>query len=110
MWKPSEFEQVIPRKGCMIAKYHVEYAIQFRNHPHVSHYQTDDPVACVEFLSELLERDVRIVALRHEGVELERVEGDRLLKTAASMLAARRLCAALALKPDEEHHRFGFTV
>ncbi len=94
----------------MIAKYHVEYSMQFRNQAHVSHYQTDDPVACTEFLSVLLERDVRIRGIRHEGVELSRVEADRLLKTAASMLAGRRLCQALDLKPDEAHHRFGFTA
>ena len=94
----------------MIAKYHVEYAMEFRKQAHTSHYQTDDPVACVEFLSELLEHEVKLCSLKHEGVELSRVESDQLMKTAASIMAARRLCHVLDLKPDEEHHRFGFTV
>ena len=40
----------------MIPKYTVEYTAQFKKHAHPNHYTTDDPVACEEFVEELLER------------------------------------------------------
>lgn len=94
----------------MIPKYTIEYAIQFRSHAPVYHYSTDDPVACEEFVEELLERQFRIVAIKHEGVALERVEFDRVVKNAASMLASRHICASLHIKPEEERFRFGFAA
>jgi len=94
----------------MIAKYHVEYGIDLGGHTQVSHYQTDDPVACEEFLLALLERSGHLRSIKHEGVELSRHDADRLLKTAAGMLAAKHLCACLKIKPEEERHRFGFTA
>ena len=57
--------------------------------------------------------DGRGLTLYADGVirvELPRAESDRILKTAASVLAAHKLCTTLGLKPDEEHFRFGFTV
>jgi 7-keto-8-aminopelargonate synthetase-like enzyme len=94
----------------MIPKYTVEYSIQFRSHAPVQHYSTDDPVACEQFIEELLEREFRIVAIKHEGVALERPEFDGLIKNAASMLASRHICAALQTKPEEEQYRFGFAA
>ena len=94
----------------MLPKYTVEYHIPFRRHAQVNHHSTDDPVACEEFLVELLERGFRIVEIRHEGVSLPRVEFDKLLKTAAGMLASRHLCASLAIKSEEERFRFGFAA
>jgi hypothetical protein len=94
----------------MIAKYHIEYAVHFTRHAQASHFQTDDPVACLEFLVELLERGFKLRSIKHEGVELSRHDTDKLVKTAAGMLAAKHVCAALDLKPEEEHFRFGFTV
>ncbi len=94
----------------MITKYHVEYAIEFRRHYQVSHFQTDDPVACVEFLVELLERGYKIKQIKHEGVSLPQHEVDRLIKTAGGMLASKHICHSLSLKPEEERHRFGFTA
>jgi hypothetical protein len=39
------------------------------------------------------------------------MEFDRLVKTAGNILAARHICAALGIKPEEEaHHRFGFAA
>ena len=67
-------------------------------------------MACEQFLTELLERGHRIRGIHHEGVELPRVDSDRMIKTAASMLAAKRICIALAIKPEEERYRFGFTA
>ena len=94
----------------MLAKYHLEYAMHLGRNAHVNHYQTDDPIAAEEFLVHLLDHGYRLHAIRHEGVELPRTESDRMLKTAASVLAAHKLCTTLGIKPDEEHFRFGFTV
>ena len=94
----------------MIPKYTVEYAIQFRRHAQTNHYGTDDPVACEEFLVELLERSFQIRDIKHEGMPLSRNDFDKMLKTAAGMLASKHLCASLGLKPEEEHFRFGFAV
>lgn len=92
----------------MLAKYNIEYSVQFRRHAHTSHHRTDDPVAVLEFLAELLERGFRIVALQHEGVPLSTTEFDRMLKSAAGLLAARHLCQSLGISAEEERHRFGF--
>lgn len=94
----------------MIPKYNVEYTVDLGRHAHTSHYTTDDPVACEQFLTELLERGHRIRGIHHDGVELSKVDSDRMIKTAASMLAAKRLCLSLGIKPEEEHYRFGFTA
>ncbi|MEW6302409.1 MAG: hypothetical protein AB1705_03000 [Verrucomicrobiota bacterium] len=94
----------------MIAKYHVEYAVRFSKHEQVSHYQTDDPVACEQFLVELLERGLKIRDIKHDGVSLPRTDFDGLLKNAAGMLAAKHLCASLDMEPEEEHFRFGFAA
>lgn len=94
----------------MLPKYTVEYITQFRKHLQTNHYGTDDPVACEEFLSELLDRGFKILALRHDGLDLPPAEFDRMIKTAAGILAARKLCAALEIKPEEERFRFGFAA
>ena len=94
----------------MIPKYTIEYQIQFRRHAQTSHFATDDPVACEQFLIELLERGFRVLEIKHEGVPLARSEFDKMLRTAASMLASKHLCASLGMKPEEEHFRFGFAA
>lgn len=94
----------------MIAKYNIEYATQFKRHSPTYHYYSDDPVACEEFLSELLERGYRINAIRHEGVELPKPNFDKMVKKAAGMMAARSVCSALGISVEEEHFRFGFTA
>lgn len=94
----------------MIPKYNVEYTVDIGRHAHTSHYTTDDPVACESFLTELLERGHRIRGIHHEGVELSKVDFDRMVKTAASMLAAQRICISLGIKSDEERFRFGFAA
>ena len=92
----------------MLAKYHIEYAMHVGRNAHMNHYQTDDPVAAEEFLVHVLEHGYRFNAIRHEGVDLSRPESDKMLKTAAGVLASRHLCASLGIKPEEEHFRFGF--
>lgn len=94
----------------MIPKYTIEYTARFRKHEQTNHYSTDDPVACEEFVEELLEQGFAIRTIKHEGVDLPKRDFDRMVRTAASMLASRHICASLAIKPEEEKFRFGFTA
>lgn len=94
----------------MIPKYTVEYTTKFRKHAQTNHYSTDDPVACEQFVEELLERGFPIRGIKHDGLDLPRHEFDRIVKTAAGMLASRHVCASLGIKPEEEKFRFGFAA
>jgi hypothetical protein len=94
----------------MMPKYNIEYAVPFKRSAEVYHYRSDDPVACEEFLEELLERGYRIQAIRHEGLDLPKLESDKMIKTAAGMLAAKAIRSALGISTEEEHYRFGFTA
>ena len=94
----------------MIPKYTVEYTMPFRKCAQHNQFSTDDPVACEEFVAELLERGFVIRGIKHEGVELPKNESDRIVKTAAGMLAAKHICASLGIKAEEEKFRFGFTA
>jgi len=91
----------------MMAKYKIEYSIPFNRHAEHLHYLTNDPVACEEFLTELLEGKFKIRNVLHEGVELPRVDFDRMIKTAAGVLAAKHICTALGIDSTEARHRFG---
>jgi len=94
----------------MIPKYSVEYKISFRKHDHPAHYGTDDPVACEEFLGELLERSYKILAIKHEGIDLSSHDFDKMIKAAACTMAARHVCSSLGIKPEEEKYRFGLAA
>ena len=94
----------------MLPKYTVEYTAQFKKHAQTNPSSTDDPVACEEFVEELLERGFAIRAIKHEGLDLPKKDFDRIVKTAAGMLASKRICASLGIKPEEEKFRFGFTA
>lgn len=94
----------------MLPKYTIEYTVQFRKHAQINHFSTDDPVACEEFVEELLERGLALRSIKHEGVELARNEFDRMVKTAAAMLASKHVCKSLGIKAEEEKFRFGFTA
>jgi hypothetical protein len=94
----------------MLPKYTVEYNTLFPKHAQPNHYSTDDPVGCQEFVEELLERGFPIRSIKHDGLDLPRHEFDRLVKNAAGMLASKRLCASLGIKPEEEKFRCGFTA
>src|SRR5436190_23608065 len=82
-------------RNVMLPKYTVEYTTQFKKHAHTNHYSTDDPVACEEFVEELLERGFRIQTIKHEGVDLPTHDFDKMVKTAAVLLASKRICASL---------------
>lgn len=94
----------------MLPKYTIEYSVEVRRHCPLNHYGTDDPVATEQFLVELLERGFRIHAIKHEGIDLPRHEFDRMIKTAAAMVASQRICHSLGIKPEEERFRFGFAA
>jgi hypothetical protein len=94
----------------MLPKYTIEYSVPLKRHAPINHYGTDDPVACEEFLSELMDRGFRIQAIRHDGIELPKHEFDRMIKTAAGMIASHRVCASLGIKAEEERFRFGFAA
>lgn len=94
----------------MLAKYIIEYSVPFRRQMPNAHFHTDDPVACEEFLLELLERGFPIKTIRHDGLDLAKGDFDRMIKTAAGMLAAKSIRDCLGISAEEEHYRFGFTA
>ena len=94
----------------MIPQYTVEYTSRLRKQPQVNHYSTDDPVTCEEALEELLERGLQIRAIKHEGLDIPPADFDKMVKTAAGMLASRSICVSLGIKPEEERFRFGFAA
>ena len=94
----------------MLPKYSIEYTVTFRRHDFMHHMGTDDPVAAEEFLEELLERGYKIQGIKHDGEDLPQKDFDKMVKTAAGMLAAKHVCAALGIDAEEERYRFGFTA
>lgn len=96
----------------MIPKYHIEYGIEFGGHreAHVRDFQTDDPVACESFLVALLERGLKILAIKHEGLALSQHDSDALVRNAATTLAAKHVAKSLGLKAEEVHFRFGLAA
>jgi len=94
----------------MIPKYHIEYALKFGNLLHSHDFRTDDPVACESFLETLLEHGLRIKSIQHDGVDLPRPEFDRMVRNAASELAAKYVAKSLNLDAEEVHFRFGFAA
>lgn len=93
----------------MIPKYTVEYTLPLRKHAPKNHFSTDDPVACEEFVEELLERGFGLIAIKHEGVDLPKSEHDRIVKTAAAMVASKMIRQSLGIDDaDEVKYRFGF--
>jgi hypothetical protein len=92
----------------MLAKYKVDYAMPFNGHLTATHHQlTNDPVACEQFLAELIDRGFKIERISHEGVELPEAEADKMIKTAAGIMTRRHLCTALDIDTIEAHRRFG---
>jgi hypothetical protein len=94
----------------MIPKYTIEYAPRHHAVATPARHDTDDPVATLAFLEMLLEGGARITAIKHEGAALAGRDFDKLIKTAAGMLAARHVCVSLGIAPEEERFRFGFAA
>ncbi|MEO6002680.1 MAG: hypothetical protein ABIS43_05975 [Opitutus sp.] len=96
----------------MLKPYNVEYSFQFRKHsppPHHDFY-ADDVVEVEAFVQDLLANGMGIHAIKHDGRELAKTEFDRIVKVAASEVAAKLICASLHIKSDEERFRFGFAA
>ena len=94
----------------MIPKYHIQYGLKFGNRCHPQDYQTDDPVACEQFLVALLEHGLKVLAIRHEGVDLPPHEFDYMIKAAGAALAAKHIAHSLDLDAEQVHFRFGFAA
>jgi hypothetical protein len=94
----------------MLAKFDIEYRIHPQHNKRVDVHRTDDPVEAEDFLISLLAGGARIVALKHEGVELNQTQSDQMLRVAAERLASRLLGGALDLDSIEVKHRFGFAA
>ena len=91
----------------MLAKYSVEFIISFRRHQVTHHYRTDDPVALEEFIVELLEKGHHLEKISHQGAPLPQHDSDKILRTAATILAAKHLQRSLGIDEAETRHRFG---
>jgi len=91
----------------MLAKYNIEYTVPFQRHVQPHHHLTNDPVECEEFLMELLELGFKVKGISHEGVQLSPKDFDRMIRTAAGMLATKHICRSLEIDSIEAHHRFG---
>ena len=96
----------------MLKNYCVEYSLCFRKHHPPEHHQyfTDDPVACEDFVQGLLEHGMGLHGITRDGVELPKVDFDRIVKIAAAEVASRMICTSLGIKADEERYRFGFAA
>ena len=91
----------------MLPKYTVEYTTQFKKHAQPNQYGTDDPVACEEFVQELLARGLKVQDIKHDGLSLPMSEFDNLIKIAAEVLAAKQVCTSLGIDREQAHYRFG---
>ena len=96
----------------MLKAYTIEYSLQFRKHSPPPHHEfyADDVVECEEFIQELLARGMGLHAIKHQGADVPKIEFDRIVRIAASALAAKQVCATLHIKSDEERQRFGFAA
>ena len=94
----------------MLPKYSIKYSTRDTRHTRTERFCTDDPVACEEFVEQLLESEGKLRTIKHDGLDLPPTDFDRIVKTAAAMMASKRICASLGIKPEEEHYRFGFTA
>lgn len=94
----------------MLAKFDIDYVIQPHHNERVDTHRTDDPVEAEDFLMSLLSLGARVKAIKHEGVELDQPQSDRMLRVAADRLASRVLGRALDLDSVAVKHRFGFAA
>jgi hypothetical protein len=91
----------------MFPKYKVTFDVDPHGHATPSHFTTDDPVTCQEFLADLLERKVHIRGILHDGVALEGRAFDGMIHAALQQVASRHVCASVRISADEAHARFG---
>ncbi len=94
----------------MLPKYKVEFGIRLRDKIISHDHATDDPVSCQRFLADLLKQGFKILDVKHDGVSLPKNDFNRLIKTAANLVASDQICTSLDIKPEEEKFRFGFAA
>jgi len=92
----------------MLAAFAIDY-IAFPDHnPRVFTHRTDDPVEAEDFLMYLLGTGARIKEIRHDALALSGHQFDKMLKVAASRIAAQMLRQSLGLDAVKVKDRFGF--
>jgi hypothetical protein len=90
----------------MLAKFDIDYSIPFADGAQIHHHCANDSADCEDFLANLLEHNFIIQGIRHEGVDLVNGKFDGMIKTAAGVMAARHICAALGIDSVEACRRF----
>ena len=63
-WFDPQIDNQITERPVKLLRYTIEYTTQFRRQAQTNHYCTEDPVACEEFVEELLEREFVIRAIK----------------------------------------------
>ena len=94
----------------MLPKFDISFVIHPEHNLRKDSHHTDDPVAAEDFLIGLLATGARIVSIKHDGIELDQPQSDRMLRVAADRLAAGVLCRALSIDAAQVKHRFGFAA
>ena len=91
-----------------------KFTIEYTRHPHSNEpagtHRTNDPIEAEEYLMQLLHARSRILAIKHEGVELPRAQSDQMRKVASERLSSEALCHALDIDTAEVRHRFGLAA
>jgi hypothetical protein len=87
--------------------YDIEYSTGRRGEISREHFETDDPIACENFLVNLLEKKSKIHRICHNGTELSPQAFDRMIKSAAGMMAQEHVCESLGCDSVDAHYRFG---
>jgi len=94
----------------MLSKYAIDYTIFPQHNKRVETHRTDDPVEAEDFLMHLLASGVRILSIKHDGVELDQAMSDKMIRVAAERLMSRLLETSLNLDSAAARHRFGFAA
>jgi len=92
----------------ILAKFAINYTVFPEHNKRVETHHTDDPVEAETFLVQLLTSGTRIHSIMHDGVPVEPHQFDRLLKVAATRVAAELISRSLHMDYAEVKHRFGF--
>jgi hypothetical protein len=94
----------------MLAKFSIEYTIFPQHNKRIQRHLTDDPVEAEDFLMHLLASGARIHSILHEGLALDTVQSDRMLRVAATRLASQLIEQSLHIDAADAKHRFGLAA
>lgn len=89
-----------------VMNYEIEYS-SGRRDEQIRRHISDDPITCENFLVELLEKGRKIHAIYHGGKPVSQGMFDRMVKSAAGMLAQNHVCKSIGCDSVEAHYRFG---